>query len=113
MTFFWSCNGFQGLVYVVSLVLPMLIQNGLFVSAHPAPHSAFPNAYIRYTDIKGSYPKQRQLECKPSACQSNKQYLEHFVKKTAKLECQSSSETYSIIIKVPFCKSRRERFRTS
>lgn len=81
MTFFWSCNGFQGLVYVVSLVLPMLIQNGLFVSAHPAPHSAFPSAYIRYTDIKGSYPKQRQLECKPSACQSNKQYLEHFVKR--------------------------------
>ena len=81
MTFFWSCNGFQGLVYVVSLVLPMLIQNGLFVSAHPAPHSAFPSAYIRYTDIKGSYPKQRQLECKPSACQSNKQHLEHFVKK--------------------------------
>ena len=81
MTFFWSCNGFQGLVYVVSLVLPMLIQNGLFVSAHPAPHSAFPSAYIRYTDIKVSYPKQRQLECKPSACQSNKQYLEHFVKR--------------------------------
>ena len=39
MTSFWSCNGFQGLVFVVSLVLPMLIQNGVFVSAHPAPHS--------------------------------------------------------------------------
>ena len=39
MTSFWSCNGFQGLVFVVSLVLPMLIQNGVFVSAHPAPLS--------------------------------------------------------------------------
>lgn len=29
----------SGSVFVVSLELPMLIQNGLFVSAHPAPHS--------------------------------------------------------------------------
>ena len=44
-------------------------------------HQTFPSVYISYTNIKGNYSKQRQLECKPSACQSNKQHLEHFVKK--------------------------------
>lgn len=34
----WSRYGFEGLVYVVSLLIPMLIHNSFFVPVHPAPH---------------------------------------------------------------------------